>query len=326
MGIWSLCAFNDDTNCDGGSFCGSNGSAHVRGIATPSLIEDTPIKELVYSDCANQTTLTGDVYGHAQFCNGQSDDAPSCQKSNGYDYYNNGSMHLGFPKNRFQNFYCMGFNDEATNTCGPLTDEKSDLPFCTSDGEKCGNFSNNAEEGCTYMCKDFCYWPGSNAINPITGDISDIDPIKWGGDPQTREYRQCRNIASTEVAWESLKHAQGAFFGAIVVTQIAGLLVCKTRWLSITTQGVGNSFMLFGIGTEILLVAWLAYCTPINKTLGTRNIRLVHWFCAIPFAIMIFVFDECRKALMRSTSTSKTDRHTGQVTRAPGWIEKNCAY
>jgi len=326
MGLWSLCAFKDDTICDGGSFCESGGSARVRGIATPNSIEMTPLKGLVYSNCENQTTLTYDIYEHAQFCSGQSDDALSCQKSNGYEVDSNGDIQLGYPNNRFQNFYCMGFNSESDNVCGPLTDAKNDLPFCTAEGEECGYFYNNTKEGCDYMCKDFCYWPGSNATNPITGETSDIDYTKWGKDPQTREYRQCRNIASAEVAWESLKHAQGAFFGSIVVGQIAGLLVCKTRWLSIATQGMGNSFMLFGIGTEILLVAWLAYCTPINKALGTRNIRLVHWFCAIPFAILIFVFDECRKALMRSTSSSKTDPTTGQVTRVPGWIEKHCAF
>mmetsp|Transcript_53455 Transcript_53455/g.64447 ORF Transcript_53455/g.64447 Transcript_53455/m.64447 type:complete len:90 (+) Transcript_53455:4089-4358(+) len=87
-----------------------------------------------------------------------------------------------------------------------------------------------------------------------------------------------------------------------------------------------NNFMFFGIGTELLLVAWLAYCGPINAALGTRNIRLVHWFCAIPFAILIFVFDECRKALMRATSSERKDEVTGQVRRDAGWLERNFAY
>jgi len=244
---------------------------------------------------------------------------------NGYEYESNGNILLAYPKNRFQNFYCMGFNDGEATVCGPLTDTKDDLPFCTVEGEKCGDFFNHTVEGCNYRCKGFCYWPGSNAINPLTGKTSTIDPSKWG-DLQTRQYKQCRNIASAEIAWESLKHAQGAFFGSIVVAQIAGLLVCKTRWLSITTQGMRNNFMLFGIGTEILLVAWLAYCTTINKTLGTRNIRLVHWFCAIPFAILIFAYDECRKALMRNTSNEMIKAGTGEVTRVPGWLEKQWAY
>ena len=67
---------------------------------------------------------------------------------------------------------------------------------------------------------------------------------------------------------------------------------------------------LFGIRTGILLVAWLAYCKPLNDALGIRNIGLVHWFCAIPFAILIFIFDEGRKALMRSIDASCTKRWT----------------
>ena len=54
-----------------------------------------------------------------------------------------------------------------------------------------------------------------------------------------------------------LEHAQGAFFAAIIVGQIAGLLVCKTRWLFINTQGMRNTFILFRIGIEMLLVSWL---------------------------------------------------------------------
>ena len=84
--------------------------------------------------------------------------------------------------------------------------------------------------------------------------------------------------------------------------------------------------MLFGIGTEILLVCWLAYFKPMNIALGTRNIRLTHWFPAIPFAIFIFCFDETRKALMRATSKERTDPVTCQTIREKGWIERNFAY
>ena len=80
------------------------------------------------------------------------------------------------------------------------------------------------------------------------------------------------------------------------------LLVCKTRWLSIKSQGMKNKFMLFGIGTEVLLVLFLCYCKPLNVGLGTRNLRLVHFFPAIPFAILILIMDEGRKSLMRLIS------------------------
>ncbi len=325
-GLWSLCAFEDE-NCEGGLFCGEKGSASVRGIATSSKTGDADPGLFNFASCSKQTQMTGKIYEHAQFCNGQSDDNPSCKEVNGYEYDNSSNISSGFPRNTHQTFYCMGYNDQSKNACGPLTDEKEDLPFCNVDGQVCGNLANHGNVvGCDYMCKDFCYWPGSDAINPLTNEVSDIDPSKWSGDISTRKYKQCKNIAATEIAWESLKYAQGAFFGSIVVGQIAGLLVCKTRWLSITKQGMKNKFMLFGIASEISLVLSLAYFKPFNIALGTRNIRLVHWFCAIPFAIVIFIFDELRKALMRATSIEKKDPTTGQVTREPGWIERNCAY
>ncbi len=323
-GLWSLCAHKSD-GCQEGAFCGEDGDARVRGIATVKNISAAEPNAFTFSDCTSQTELTKSKYRHAQFCNGQSDDNPACQIVNGYDYSNVGEVIAAFPSNRLQTFYCMGFNDESDNSCGPLTDNKDDLPFCNIDGEICGTFSNKGI-GCDYMCKDFCYWPGSNATNPRTMKTSSADSSLWGADISSREFKQCKNVASSEVAWESLKYAQGAFFTSIVVGQIAGLLVCKTRWLSITAQGMRNNFMLFGIGTELVLVAWLAYCKPINNALGTRDIRLVHWFCAIPFAIIIFIFDESRKALMRATSVEKQDPVTGQVKRVPGWLERNCAY
>jgi sodium/potassium-transporting ATPase subunit alpha len=87
-----------------------------------------------------------------------------------------------------------------------------------------------------------------------------------------------------------------------------------------------NSFMNFGIYFELLLVAWLAYCPPINTALGTANVRLVHWFPAIPWAILIVLYDEIRKALMRSTSPSKTDPNTGRQAREAGWLERFTYY
>lgn len=322
-GLWSLCQCED---C-GNEFSDSHGSAHVRGIHIPSHFVDADPRQFTFSNCSNQLTMTEEIYSNAVFCNGQKNDNPGCDKvTYGVDNY---SRDYAYPENRFQNFYCMGWNHNTGSngeTCGMLTDLADSLPYCLEDGlTQCSQFDLGTSESCKYMCSGYCYWPGSNATNPNTGKES-LFELEFGGNPEESDYQQCFNMASSEVAWESLKHAQGAFFGSIVVGQIAGLLVCKTRWLSITRQGMRNNFMLFGIGTEILLVAWLAYCIPINNGLGTRNIRLVHWFCAIPFAIFIFIYDECRKALMRATSPEKTDPITGQVTREAGWLERNCAY
>lgn len=112
---------------------------------------------------------------------------------------------------------------------------------------------------------------------------------------------------------------------SIVITQVAGLLICKTRSLSLTSQGMKNRFLLFGIFTEILLVVVLCYFKPL-QALGTRNLRLVHFFPSIPFACLILCFDETRKALMRQTSKERVDTSNNETVRVKGWLERNFAW
>ncbi|GMI61139.1 hypothetical protein ScalyP_jg7148 [Parmales sp. scaly parma] len=170
-----------------------------------------------------------------------------------------------------------------------------------------------------FYCVDSC---GAFGTAECVPPFTNADGRVITGD----NVKQCLNIASEKSAGEALAHAQGAYWGAIVIGQIAGLIICKTRWLSVTAQGLTNSFMNFGMYFELVLVAWLAYCDPINVGLGTRNIKLVHWFCAIPFAILIVVYDESRKGLMRATSPETKDYETGQIKRKKGWLELNTYY
>ena len=267
------------------------GNAEVRGLTVPSSSKDQNAKSFNFSGkliCPNESNQTRLTNEH--YFTAKFCNGQSSEIGTGCDAVNGYLTETpGKPENPFQVFYCK-------NECGRLYD---DPPTCP--------------ENLDGLCPNVCYTPDFFGEN------------EWGGSSNTN-YKSCKNIASSESAFHALKHAQGAFFGSIVIGQIAGILVCKTRWLSITTQGMRNNFMLFGIGTEIILVAWLAYCAPINQGLGTRNIRLVHWFCAIPFALLIFIYDEIRKGLMRATSSEKKDPLTGKVFRDAGWIELNAAY
>lgn len=134
------------------------------------------------------------------------------------------------------------------------------------------------------------------------------------------------NVMSRMMQKEALHFAQGAFFVTIVIVQWADLLICKTRFLSIRQQGMKNAVMNFGLMFETILAAYLCYITAINRGLGTRNLRLTHWFPGMPFSLMIFVYDETRKFLLRSTSKSTVDKETGRVIRHPGWLEYNTYY
>lgn len=109
----------------------------------------------------------------------------------------------------------------------------------------------------------------------------------------------CFDVYTVHQLDETLRFAQTAFFVCIVIVQMGGLLVCKTRVLSFFTQKMKNRVLNFGLFTEVVLCLALCYIPPIQTALGTRPLRLVHWLPAIPFSIFIFTYDETRKFLIR---------------------------
>merc|ERR1712106_920405 len=103
-----------------------------------------------------------------------------------------------------------------------------------------------------------------------------------------------------------------AFFVSIVVVQWADLIICKTRKLSVFHQGMSNWVMNFGLVFETLLAAFMSYTPGMDKGLKMYPLKINWWFPAIPFSLLIFVFDEIRKYLLR--------RNPG------GWVEKETYY
>lgn len=109
---------------------------------------------------------------------------------------------------------------------------------------------------------------------------------------------------------EALIRAQTAYFCSIVVVQWADLLICKTRRLSLFQQGMKNKVLIFGLCFETVLAALLVYVPPFNLVFGTRPLRFIHWLPAIPFSILIFVYDELRKLWIRTHPGGFIERHT----------------
>jgi sodium/potassium-transporting ATPase subunit alpha len=103
-----------------------------------------------------------------------------------------------------------------------------------------------------------------------------------------------------------------AFFVAIVVVQWADLIICKTRKLSVFQQGMKNWIMNFGLVFETVLAAFLSYTPGMDKGLKMYPLKINWWFIAVPFSILIFVFDEIRKYILRI--------------RPGGWVEKETYY
>lgn len=115
---------------------------------------------------------------------------------------------------------------------------------------------------------------------------------------------------------DSLKYAQSGYLVSIVCVQWADLMICKTRNLSLSQQGMVNWFGNFGLFFETALVAVLLYVPFLNVALGTRPIAFPHF--AVPsfsFYVAIFFYDELRKIWLRGGMTKE-----GGTLKLTGWI------
>ncbi|XP_014681144.1 PREDICTED: sodium/potassium-transporting ATPase subunit alpha-B-like [Priapulus caudatus] len=103
-----------------------------------------------------------------------------------------------------------------------------------------------------------------------------------------------------------------AFFISIVIVQWADLIICKTRRNSILQQGMKNWTLNFGLFFETCLAAFLCYCPGLDKGLRMYPLEFYWWLPAFPFSIVIFIYDESRRFLLR--------RNPG------GWVERETYY
>jgi len=90
------------------------------------------------------------------------------------------------------------------------------------------------------------------------------------------------------------------FFVSIVVVQWADLIICKTRKNSVFQQGMTNHILNFGLVFETCLAAFLCYCPGLDKGLNMYPLKLSWWLLAVPFSLLIFIYDEVRKWIIRT--------------------------
>jgi len=131
--------------------------------------------------------------------------------------------------------------------------------------------------------------PFTHFVDPITGEY-------------TRPVKPC-NIPTPGICHipeEALAHAQCAFFISIIIVQWADLVCCKTRELSLVTQGMRNGWLNFGLLWETALGALICYVPVLNLPFGSRPLHFLHWCPSLPFSACILMYDEARKYLMRN--------------------------
>lgn len=107
-------------------------------------------------------------------------------------------------------------------------------------------------------------------------------------------------------------YSNSAFFAAIIVTQLADGVICKTRKNSIFQQGMSNWVLNAGLLVAVGLGCILLYTPGLDKYVLLPGIYAIHWLPGVPFAIVIFLFDEIRRLIIRR--------------RPGGWVERETYY
>merc|ERR1711931_413719 len=136
------------------------------------------------------------------------------------------------------------------------------------------------------------------------------------GDWDNREINNLADSYGSEWTYEQRKNLEltchTAFFTSIVVVQWADVIISKTRRLSVFQQEMKNHMLNFGLFFETALAALLQYTPGLNTGLRLRPMNASWWFIAIPFSLLIFCYDECRRYFLR--------RNPG------GWVERETYY
>jgi len=96
------------------------------------------------------------------------------------------------------------------------------------------------------------------------------------------------------------KTAVTSFFAAVVICQVADVLICRTRRQSLWSAGIfSNKLIWFGIIVELGLVALISHAAFLQPFFGTAPIGWFEVSLALPFAATILLGDECRRWMIR---------------------------
>ena len=106
-----------------------------------------------------------------------------------------------------------------------------------------------------------------------------------------------------------LQTGQTAYFAGVVISRTADLLVCKTRKESLFTQGLRNRVLNGGLISMVTIVCLLSYVPFLRVVWNTRPLFVLYLFIGVPYAMLIFVYDEIRKLIIR--------------TNPKGWVYRN---
>lgn len=112
--------------------------------------------------------------------------------------------------------------------------------------------------------------------------------------------------------------AQTSYFVSIVIVQWADLIICKTRVLSVFQQGMRNMTMNKALLFESALACVITFVPGFDSFLGTQPLNGTWFLPALTFSLLIFVYDEIRKHLIR--------KHRREFDGKAGFVERLTYY
>lgn len=130
--------------------------------------------------------------------------------------------------------------------------------------------------------------------NPAINDLKD----SWG---QTWDFESRMNL---------LNEARSGYFLSIVITQMIDLVMCKTRINSIFHEGMGNWFLNFCFFFEVVLTGLLLYVPGTETVLKTMPLDVFWYLPCLPLGILLWIYDECRRFIIRRFPGGFIDRET----------------
>jgi len=104
------------------------------------------------------------------------------------------------------------------------------------------------------------------------------------------------------LAPDSLLYHQAiaAFFAAVILCQMANGLLSKASRQSLWQQGlISNRLLLWGIALELLLAYGIIQIDALHPFFGTASLSLTQMLLGLPFAVVMLIIDELRRAMIR---------------------------
>ncbi|CAG9331213.1 unnamed protein product [Blepharisma stoltei] len=167
------------------------------------------------------------------------------------------------------------------------------------------------------------------AVNYLTNEDGVYDLRIWFHNYGHDSWSDCKYpgwtspITNHEICYtsEALHYAQCGWFIGLVCAQYANIQIVRTREKSIIDRGFSNWVLNCAVAFETLFALLICYAPGLNEALGGRPLLTLHYgFPAVPGFILLVLYDEARKFLMRK----EMKRHKGTGTK--GWIEDNTYY